>query len=105
MEVSLDAERFEGRCLPSSEWEMHAEIYRRRPDAGAVVHTHSCYATALACQNLPIPAFHYMVATAGGRSIDVALYATFGTSRTSSSRGNALEAKMHVCSNTTAYSH
>ena len=52
VEVSLDAERFEGRCLPSSEWEMHAEIYRRRPDAGAVVHTHSCYATALACQNL-----------------------------------------------------
>lgn len=43
VEVSLDAERFEGRCLPSSEWEMHAEIYRRRPDAGAVVHTHSCY--------------------------------------------------------------
>ena len=93
VEVSLDAERFEGRCLPSSEWEMHAEIYRRRPDAGAVVHTHSCYATALACQNLPIPAFHYMVATAGGRSIDVAPYATFGTRELAVRGANALEAK------------
>lgn len=71
--------RARGRRAPSSEWEMHERIYAVRPDAGAVVHTHSCFATALACQNLPIPAFHYMVAAAGGTSVDVVPYATFGT--------------------------
>ena len=76
-EPSLEYAR--GRRAPSSEWEMHERIYAVRPDAGAVVHTHSCFATALACQNLPIPAFHYMVAAAGGTSVDVVPYATFGT--------------------------
>ena len=69
-----------GRLSPSSEWEMHARVYLERPDLCAVVHTHSAYATALACQALPIPAFHYMVASAGGASIDVVPYRTFGTS-------------------------
>ncbi len=65
--------------LPSSEWMMHEAIFKRRPDLSAIVHTHSAYATALACQELSIPAFHYMVATAGGRSIECAPYALFGT--------------------------
>lgn len=77
--VDLATGAFEGKLAPSSEWEMHAEVYRARPDAGAVVHTHSCFATALACQGMPIPAFHYMVAAAGGASIDVVPYETFGT--------------------------
>lgn len=76
--------------LPSSEWGMHAAIYRARPDAGAAVHCHSCFATALACQNLPIPAFHYMVAAAGGDSIDVAPYATFGTEALAQAAARAL---------------
>lgn len=73
-----EAERA-GRLLPSSEWAMHEAVYRARPDRYGIVHTHSTYATALACQNLPIPAFHYMVATAGGTSIDLVPYETFGT--------------------------
>jgi L-fuculose-phosphate aldolase len=68
-----------GRCEPSSEWRFHAAIYRDRADLDAVVHTHSCHATALACQGLSIPAFHYMVAVAGGADIRCAEYATFGT--------------------------
>jgi L-fuculose-phosphate aldolase len=68
-----------GRCEPSSEWRFHAAIYRARDDLDAVVHTHSPHATALACQGLPIPAFHYMVAVAGGADIRCAEYATFGT--------------------------
>jgi L-fuculose-phosphate aldolase len=68
-----------GRCEPSSEWRFHAAIYRAREDLEAVVHTHSPHATALACQGLPIPAFHYMVAVAGGADIRCAAYATFGT--------------------------
>ncbi len=77
--IDFESGGFQGRRLPSSEWEMHAEVYRARPDAGAVAHCHSAYATALACQNMPIPAFHYMVAAAGGDSIDVVPYETFGT--------------------------
>lgn len=59
--IDLESGGSQGRRLPSSEWEMHAEVYRARTDAGAVAHCHSAYATALACQNMPIPAFHYMV--------------------------------------------
>ncbi|MGB2816309.1 MAG: class II aldolase/adducin family protein [Burkholderiaceae bacterium] len=68
-----------GRCEPSSEWRFHAAVYRDRADLDAVVHTHSCHATALACQGLSIPAFHYMVAVGGGADIRCAEYATFGT--------------------------
>jgi L-fuculose-phosphate aldolase len=65
--------------VPSSEWRFHDAIYEARPDAGSVVHCHSRYATALACLNLPIPAFHYMVAKAGGADIPLVPYATYGT--------------------------
>jgi L-fuculose-phosphate aldolase len=71
--------RATGRCEPSSEWRFHAAIYAARPELHAVVHTHSTHATALACQGLGIPAFHYMVAVAGGDDIRCSDYATFGT--------------------------
>ena len=62
----------------SSEWRMHAAIYRARADVNAIVHTHSPHATALACAGLGIPPFHYMIALAGG-DVRCAPYATFGT--------------------------
>jgi len=68
-----------GRKAPSSEWRFHLAIYEARPDAGAVVHCHSRFATALACAHLPVPSFHYMVAKAGGADIPLAPYATYGT--------------------------
>jgi L-fuculose-phosphate aldolase len=64
---------------PSSEWRFHLAAYRARPDMNAVVHTHSLNATALACAHKPIPAFHYMVAVAGGKDIPLVPYDTFGT--------------------------
>jgi L-fuculose-phosphate aldolase len=64
---------------PSSEWRFHRDIYRARPEAMAIVHAHPPFATALACVHRAIPAFHYMVAAAGGRDIRCAAYATFGT--------------------------
>lgn len=64
---------------PSSEWRMHAAIYRAKPEAGAIVHCHSINATALACAGKAIPAFHYMVTMAGGSDIPLAPYAMFGT--------------------------
>lgn len=69
---------------PSSEWRMHAAIYRARPDVGAIVHTHSPQATALACAGLGLPPFHYMIALAGGE-VRCTPYATFGTAELASS--------------------
>jgi len=71
--------RWFGRHRPSSEWRFHRDILRSRPDVGAIVHTHSPRATALACTGRGIPAFHYMVAIAGGSDIRCAPYHTFGT--------------------------
>lgn len=68
-----------GSHIPSSEWRFHLHIFAARPEINAVVHTHSMFATALACQGLGIPPFHYMVALAGGSDIRCAPYATFGT--------------------------
>jgi L-fuculose-phosphate aldolase len=68
-----------GSLKPSSEWRMHHQLLRRRPDAGAVVHCHSRHATILACAGKPIPAVHYMVLVGGGSSVPIAPYATFGT--------------------------
>lgn len=64
---------------PSSEWRFHLAAYQARPEMNAVVHTHSLHATVLACRRTPIPAFHYMVAVAGGKDIPVVPYDTFGT--------------------------
>jgi ribulose-5-phosphate 4-epimerase/fuculose-1-phosphate aldolase len=64
---------------PSSEWRFHLAAYQARPDMNAVVHTHSLNATVLACAHKPIPAFHYMVAVAGGNDIPLIPYDTFGT--------------------------
>ena len=64
---------------PSSEWRMHCDIYVNRAEAGAVLHAHSTFATALSCLRQDIPAFHYMIAVAGGDSIRCADYALFGT--------------------------
>lgn len=76
--IDLDG-RHSGDWLPSSEWRMHLDIYRARPEAEAIVHVHSPHATALSCLRLDIPSFHYMIAVAGGTTIRCADYATFGT--------------------------
>ena len=70
------------RC-PTSEWRFHLDIMKARPDVNAVVHTHPTSSTALACLRRPIPAFHYMVAIAGGKTIPLADYATFGSAELS----------------------
>lgn len=76
--VSLDG-RCTGRCRPSSELPFHLAIMQARPDAGAVIHTHSLHATTLACLRREIPAVHYLVALFGGNNLRCAEYATFGT--------------------------
>ena len=71
------------RLNPSSEWKFHQDIYINKPDAIAIVHAHSPYATAVSAHGKNIPAFHYMVALAGGNDIKCADYATFGTKQLS----------------------
>ena len=64
---------------PSTEYRLHKDIYDVYPEISSVVHCHSPFAVAVACQAKPIPAFHYMIAAFGGDSIPCANYATFGT--------------------------
>ena len=68
-----------GSGKPSSEWHFHSDLLRHRPELNAIVHTHSPNATALACLREDLPAFHYMIAIAGGDSIRCTPYALFGT--------------------------
>lgn len=77
--MDLDGNLAEGTGKPSSEWRMHALIYRRVPEAGAVVHTHADHCTAIACCRRGIPAFHYLVAAFGGAEVPCLPYAPFGT--------------------------
>jgi len=81
----------EGTIKPSSEWRFHHDIYQQRPEAGAVLHAHSTWCTTLACLHEEIPAFHYMIAIAGGENIRCAPYATFGTQALSDAALKALE--------------
>ena len=76
---------------PSSEWHFHLDILRQRPEVGAVIHTHSTFATTLACLRRDVPPFHYMIAVAGGDSIRCAPYALFGTPALSATALKALE--------------
>src|SRR5262245_26882554 len=66
-----------GSRLPSSELPLHLEVYRRT-SAGAVVHTHSHFATVLSTLEEELPPIHYLIADLGGRVL-VAPYATFGS--------------------------
>ncbi len=90
--VMVDLEgRSSDRLRPSSEWRMHRDIYEHYPHAGAVLHAHSTFATALSCLRVDIPAFHYMVAVAGGDVIRCSDYALFGTQELSDHMLAALE--------------
>ncbi len=80
-----------GTRKPSSEWRIHRDVFAARPEVNAIVHAHASYATALACLGRAIPAFHYMVAVAGGSDIRCAPYATFGTQELSDRALAALE--------------
>lgn len=88
--MDLDGRWF-GRRRPSSEWRFHRDIFKSRHDVAAIVHTHSPRATALACTGRGIPAFHYMVAVAGGHDIRCAPYHAFGTQELSNAALVALK--------------
>jgi L-fuculose-phosphate aldolase len=76
--VDTDGTVADGRRKPSSETGFHLALYRKRSDIGAVVHTHSVYASTMACLHWEIPAVHYLIGFAG-KKVPLAPYATFGT--------------------------
>lgn len=91
-----DDGRVDGRWQPSSEAPFHRAVYAARADLHAVVHVHSVHATALACLRRPLPAFHYMVAVAGGHDVPCVPYHLFGTEALSQAVARAF-ADRHAC--------
>ena len=79
MQIEAGDGDWAGPLRPSTEWRMHRDLYRARPDIAAIVHCHSPFATALSIARGPIPACHYMIAAFGGTEVRCADYATFGT--------------------------
>ena len=92
--MGLEGQLAEDQLTPSSEWQMHADVYREKPDVNAIVHCHSPYATILACAHKSIPAVHYMVAAAGSDEIPLAGYATFGSKELSQANLEALSGSL-----------
>ncbi|WP_319764747.1 L-fuculose-phosphate aldolase [Maridesulfovibrio sp.] len=76
--IDLDGNVIDSKCKPSSEYGFHTVLYKKRKDVNAVVHTHSVYATTVACLNMELPAVHYLVGFAG-KKVPLAPYATFGS--------------------------
>jgi len=89
--MNLEGRVLEGERKPTTEWPMHAAIYRARPEVGAIVHAHATFCTTLAVLRRAIPPFHYMVALAGGDSIRCAPYTAFGTRALADHAVEALE--------------
>lgn len=83
----------DGPWAPSSEWRFHQAAYRARADIQAVLHTHAVHATAYGCLGRPLPAFHYMVAVAGGADVPLVPYATFGSEALAAGVASALSAR------------
>jgi L-fuculose-phosphate aldolase len=94
--IDLDGTLHPGQRTPSTEWRLHRDLYAARPDAHAIVHTHSPFCTTVACLRRAIPAIHYMVILAGGDQIPCADYATYGTAELAAAVVRAL-GRGHAC--------
>lgn len=77
--MDLDGNIVEGSRKPSSEWHLHTLFYKNKPEARAVVHTHSKYCTTLSTLRMPIKAVHYVIADAGTDEVPCAPYRRYGT--------------------------
>ena len=77
--MRLDGEILEGKYRPSSEWRMHAAVYQEKPEVGAVIHTHSPYATAFAVNHSSIPVILIEMVLFFGGDIPLAQFAIPGT--------------------------
>lgn len=92
VKMTLDGE-WEGDIRPSTEWRMHSAIYERFPKTNAVVHTHSDHCVALACHEMKLPGFHYLVGVFGGNDVPCVPYFTFGTAELGNAAAAALKTR------------
>jgi L-fuculose-phosphate aldolase len=92
VEMSLEGQ-WSGKIRPSSEWALHAAVYKARPEVGAVVHAHPDHCVALSCARLGLPAFHYMIAGFGGEDVRCSRYAAFGSAELADATVEALEGR------------
>ena len=93
MRLDSDDYAWEGDLKPSSEWHFHRAILKAKPEQGAIVHTHSTFATVLSIGRRDIPACHYMIAAFGGATVRCADYATFGTPELSANIIRAMDGR------------
>ena len=77
--MDLESHVVDGKRKPSSEWDMHTEFYKNKPNCRAIVHTHQRFCTTFAVLGMPIQAVHYVLADANCYEIPCAPYHTFGT--------------------------
>jgi L-fuculose-phosphate aldolase len=100
-EEQIAAVTFDGASIgplkPSSEWALHATLYRRRPEVQAVVHAHPVHCVALSALQKPIPSFHYMVAGFGGDEIPCAPYEVFGSQALADVVSSTIGQSYHSC--------
>ena len=77
--VDIDGEIVDGHLVPSSELDMHLCCYRSRDDMNSMVHTHSTFATVIACMQHDIPPVHYLIGYAGSDTVPCIPYYSFGS--------------------------
>jgi len=88
----------DGSFEPSVETPMHTGIYRARPEADGIVHTHARYSTTLACLNWEITPVHYMLAVLSDEGrVPVARYATYGTEELARNASEVLGSSHGAC--------
>ncbi len=91
--ITMDGTVLEGKHQPSSEWKLHANIYKERKEIKAVVHTHSPYATAFAVANMPIPMILVEMLPSIGDTVQVAGFALPGDEKVGIEAVKALEGR------------
>ncbi|CAN5485634.1 class II aldolase/adducin family protein [soil metagenome] len=99
--LDLDGQQIGGFRRPTSEWQLHTEIMRRRPDVSAIVHTHSPEATAAAIIGRTVPTIHYVAARFGigpdEPGLRCADYATYGTEQLAANVADTLGEAGRAC--------
>lgn len=96
VELDLTGAVRAGHRAPTTEWRLHLDILRARPDVHAIVHTHSLFCTTISTLRRAIPALHYMIVLANSDSIPCADYATFGSPELAANAVTALD-NGHAC--------